>query len=93
MKRPIVIFIALVLGVIFLAATSYAPAQEGFYQGKTLRILVGFAAGGGYDTFTRTVARHIDKYIPGQPAIVVENMKGAGSLRPTISIIRPTPTA
>ncbi|HWO41429.1 MAG TPA: tripartite tricarboxylate transporter substrate-binding protein [Candidatus Eisenbacteria bacterium] len=80
MKRSIGSCAILILGIIYLAAATNAPAQEDFYRGKTLRIIVGFAAGGGYDTFTRTVARHIDKYIPGQPAVVVENMPGAGSL-------------
>ncbi|MGH7793608.1 MAG: Bug family tripartite tricarboxylate transporter substrate binding protein [Candidatus Binatia bacterium] len=56
-----------------------APAQE-FYQGKTIRIIVGFAAGGGFDTYTRAIARHLGRHIPGNPSIVVENMTGAGSL-------------
>jgi tripartite-type tricarboxylate transporter receptor subunit TctC len=67
-----------------LTATSLvasAPAwSEDFYAGKTIRIAVGNAAGGGYDTYTRTIARHISKHIPGNPSIVVENMTGAGSL-------------
>ena len=55
-------------------------AQEPFYQGKTIRIIVGTSAGGGFDTYTRTLARHFAKHVPGQPAIVVENMPGAGHL-------------
>ena len=51
-----------------------------FYQGKTVRIVVGFSAGGGYDQYSRLIARHLSKYIPGNPAIVVENMAGAGSI-------------
>jgi len=51
-----------------------------FYQGKTVRIVVGFSAGGGYDQYSRLIARHFSKYIPGNPAIVVENMAGAGSI-------------
>jgi tripartite-type tricarboxylate transporter receptor subunit TctC len=51
-----------------------------FYKGKTIRFVVGFAAGGGYDLAARIVGRHIGKHIPGNPAIVVENMTGAGSL-------------
>jgi tripartite-type tricarboxylate transporter receptor subunit TctC len=62
-----------------LAAASPAAAQE-FYKGKTIRFVVGFAAGGGYDLAARIVGRHIGKHIPGNPAIVVENMTGAGSL-------------
>jgi tripartite-type tricarboxylate transporter receptor subunit TctC len=51
-----------------------------FYRGKTVRIIVGFSAGGGYDQYSRLIARHISKYIPGNPAIIVDNMPGAGSI-------------
>jgi len=57
-----------------------ASGQEPFYQGKTVRFVVGFSAGGGFDTYTRTIARHISKHIPGNPSAIVENMPGAGSL-------------
>jgi tripartite-type tricarboxylate transporter receptor subunit TctC len=55
-------------------------AADDFYKGKTIRFVVGFAAGGGYDLAARIVGRHIGKHIPGNPTIVVENMTGAGSL-------------
>src|SRR5919106_5775646 len=55
-------------------------AQDSFYKGKIVRIVVGASAGGGYDTYSRTVARHMGKHIPGEPAFVVENMPGAGFL-------------
>ena len=55
------------------------PAQDS-YQGKTIRIIVGYRAGGGYDTYTRMIARHMDKHIPGKPNLIVENMPGAGSM-------------
>jgi tripartite-type tricarboxylate transporter receptor subunit TctC len=51
-----------------------------YYQGKTLRFVVGFGAGGGYDTYARLVARHIGKHLPGNPDTVVENKPGGGSL-------------
>ncbi len=51
-----------------------------FFEGQTIRLLVGFSAGGGYDTYGRAIARHISKHIPGNPDVVVENMTGAGSL-------------
>jgi tripartite-type tricarboxylate transporter receptor subunit TctC len=60
--------------------TGEARAQDQFYKGKTIRIIVGLSAGGGYDVYTRAVARHMGRHIPGNPAIVVENMVGAGSL-------------
>lgn len=55
-----------------------AFAQEPFYKGKTVRIVVGTSAGGGYDTFTRAIARHLGNHIPGNPNIIAENMPGAG---------------
>lgn len=57
------------------------PVQAAnFYQGKRITIVVGFSAGGGYDTYARDVARYIGKYIPGHPRVIVQNMPGAGSL-------------
>ena len=55
-------------------------AQEPFFKGKTIRIVVGFAAGGGFDTYSRAMARYWGRHIPGNPSIIVENMAGAGSL-------------
>jgi tripartite-type tricarboxylate transporter receptor subunit TctC len=64
-----------------LAVAGYSGAwANDFYKGKTIRVAVGFAAGGGYDTYARAVARHMGKHIPGNPEFVVENMTGAGSL-------------
>jgi tripartite-type tricarboxylate transporter receptor subunit TctC len=51
-----------------------------FYEGKTIRIVVGTSPGGGYDTYTRLIARHFSSHIPGNPAIIVDNMPGAGGL-------------
>jgi tripartite-type tricarboxylate transporter receptor subunit TctC len=71
------IFLIMLLGLI---PAIQGLAQEPFYKGKTVRIIVGFSAGGGYDTYSRAIARHIGKHIPGNPSIVVQNMTGAGSL-------------
>jgi tripartite-type tricarboxylate transporter receptor subunit TctC len=59
---------------------SLAGAQETFFKGKTIRLIVGFSAGGGFDAYSRVLARHMGKHIPGTPAILVENMTGAGSM-------------
>jgi tripartite-type tricarboxylate transporter receptor subunit TctC len=57
------------------------PAQGAtFYEGKAIKLIVGFSAGGGFDTYSRIIARHMPKHVPGTPAIVVENMTGAASL-------------
>jgi tripartite-type tricarboxylate transporter receptor subunit TctC len=65
---------------LFLILAAPSPAQDTFYKGKTVRIIVGAAAGGGYDTYSRTIARHMGKHVPGNPAFVVDNMPGAGFL-------------
>src|SRR5262245_32045246 len=64
---------------------------DDFYQGKTLTIVVGYTVGGGYDINARLVARHIGKFIPGSPNVVVVNMPGAGSLRALVHIERHAP--
>jgi tripartite-type tricarboxylate transporter receptor subunit TctC len=65
----------------FAVGAIRAPAATNeFYDGKTLRIIVGASAGGGVDTYARTIARHMGKHIPGKPNLIVENMAGAGSL-------------
>ncbi len=73
--------IAAVVAVAVLASAGvdFARAQS-FYEGKTVRINVGFAAGGGYDTYARLISRHLGKHIPGNPTLIVDNMPGAGSL-------------
>src|ERR1044072_3239835 len=55
-------------------------AQANFFEGKTIRLIVGFTAGGGYDAYTRAIGRHMGKHIPGNPVMIVENMPGAGSM-------------
>jgi tripartite-type tricarboxylate transporter receptor subunit TctC len=64
---------------LFLGSGTAAAADD-FYRGKSIRIVVGFSAGGGFDTYARAISRHMSKHIPGSPSIVVENMTGAGSL-------------
>jgi len=66
-------------GLLIMGNAARATADD-FYAGKTIRVTVGFSAGGGYDTYARAVARHIGKHIPGNPTLVVDNMVGAGSL-------------
>lgn len=68
---------AAVCAASFLAAGA-APAQN-FYEGKTVSLVVGTEAGGGYDIYGRVVARHIGRHLPGRPTVIVQNMPGAGS--------------
>ncbi len=80
MKNRFLAVIAVLISAIFYVWAGNVAAQEAFYKGKTIRIVVGTSAGGGFDTYTRTIARHMVKHIPGQPTIIVENMPGAGHL-------------
>lgn len=64
----------------FLAAGPAQSSTHDFYKGKTIRFVVGFSAGGGFDTYTRLIARHFGKHVPGNSTTVVENKTGAGSL-------------
>ena len=73
----------LLLAIASFAELSTARADEvsDFYRGKQVTLYVGFGPGGGYDVYARLLARHIGKYIPGRPNVVVQNLPGAGSLR------------
>lgn len=69
------------------AAPTAAPTQDptaalaAFYTGKTVKVVIGYDPGGGYDTYARTLAAHIGRHIPGNPTVIVENMPGAGSIK------------
>jgi tripartite-type tricarboxylate transporter receptor subunit TctC len=67
-----------VAAIAVLAAFKSAAAQDPFYKGKTVRIIVATSAGGGFDSYARTIVRHWGKHIPGNPNIIIENMPGAG---------------
>src|ERR1044072_6854215 len=71
---------AILIALALLLAPDQSGFAQDFYKDKTLRFIVGQAAGGGYDTYTRTIAQFMSKHLPGTPAAVVENMTGAGSL-------------
>lgn len=76
------IFWRMIALLICVHASSSASvfAQDGFYKGKTIRMVVAFSPGGGFDTYSRAIARHLGKHIPGNPTVTVENMTGAGGI-------------
>lgn len=80
MKNKFLNFIAIAVAAFALGVFARDVSAGEFYQGKNIRFIVGFAAGGGYDAYARMVARYISRYIPGHPSTVVENMDGAGSV-------------
>ncbi len=65
--------------VAFITGAAQGSTHE-FYKGKTVRLIVAFSPGGGFDTYTRAIGRHLGKHIPGHPNIIVENMTGAGGI-------------
>jgi tripartite-type tricarboxylate transporter receptor subunit TctC len=77
---PLAFFLFLTLQLLNPLTLKPIFAQEPFYKGKTIKIVVGLSAGGGYDRAARLLARHMGKYISGNPEIIVQNMAGAGSV-------------
>ena len=73
MNKKFLCLVKLVIGLAFVVGASATALGEEFYKGKTILFIVGFPPGGGYDTYTRAAARHIGKYIPGNPTPIVQN--------------------
>jgi tripartite-type tricarboxylate transporter receptor subunit TctC len=77
-KTFLALLLTTALASVLNTSSSFAAAP--FYEGKSIRVIVGYSAGGGYDAYARVLARHMGKHVPGNPTFVVENMTGAGSL-------------
>src|SRR5919109_5568793 len=75
----VIVSILAAMFVTVVAHQANAASTEDFYKGKTIRVVVGFAAGGGFDSYARILARHMPRHTPGNPALIVDNMAGAGS--------------
>lgn len=75
-------WLALLIALSMVAAqpAAGADAVRAFYEGRQFRVIAGFPPAGGYDLYARAVARHLPKYIPGSPSVIVQNMPGAGSM-------------
>ena len=79
--RILPILCCLVIGVSTLGGPSSSLAAEDmFFKDKTIRIVVAYSVGGGFDIYSRTIGRHMGRYIPGNPRFLVQNMTGAGGL-------------
>jgi tripartite-type tricarboxylate transporter receptor subunit TctC len=78
-RAPLSYAIACLAGIAAAVPASAQDSAGSFFRGKAINFYVGSSAGGGYDTYARLIARHIGRHIPGQPAVVVQNMPGAGS--------------
>src|SRR3974390_317712 len=78
MLKPMIIAILACLAL--MCRPVQAQTVEEFYRGKRLTLAVGYGPGGAYDVFARLLPRHLGRFLPGNPAIIVQNMPGAGSL-------------
>lgn len=75
-------YLAVAAFAVAVSLASGTPALAAVdFKGKTFKIIIGYGAGGGYDLYARTMARHINKYLPGKPKVISQNMTGAGSIR------------
>ena len=80
MVKALGVFLLAIFISVSLPTSALSSSVEDFYKGKIVHFVVGGSAGGGYDTYTRLIARHFAQYVPGKPSIVVENMPGAAML-------------
>jgi tripartite-type tricarboxylate transporter receptor subunit TctC len=80
MLKTTSLFLLCFLGCSLFAGDTASAQAEPYYKGKTLRVIVAFTPGGAYDTWARMITKHLDKYIPGSPTLVVQNMPGGGSI-------------
>ncbi len=80
MRNNTAVGILLCAGMVAAGYQGRAYADD-FYKDKTINIVVGFGAGGGYDLYARLLSRHLGNHVPGSPRVVAQNMTGAGSVR------------
>jgi tripartite-type tricarboxylate transporter receptor subunit TctC len=70
----------LLIALIFVAPVGYLHAQDLFFKGKTIRIIIGYPSGSGSDAEGRLLARYLGNYLPGNPSVIVQNMPGGGGM-------------
>jgi len=78
MRHRLILAVAVVLAAV--ASAARADSVEDFYKGRTITVLIGYSPGGSYDAAGRVLARHMGRYIPGNPSLLPQNMPGAGTL-------------
>jgi tripartite-type tricarboxylate transporter receptor subunit TctC len=77
------LFFALLLAASMALPRAFAQTADDFYKGRQIRFIVGTAAGQDYDAWSRLIGRHLTRFIPGNPTVIVENMPGAGHILAT----------
>ncbi len=84
---------AVMVGSLLVPSVALTQRDEvaDFYRGKTITIVIGYSAGGGYDIFARLLARHLGVHMPGNPTVVPQNMPGAGSRKASMFLYSVAP--
>jgi tripartite-type tricarboxylate transporter receptor subunit TctC len=80
MTQYICRFWTVIIALVVTVSSPFIAQGQEFYKDKTIHFIVGYSAGGLFDTYTRLISRHFTKHVPGNPTIVVENMTGAGGM-------------
>jgi tripartite-type tricarboxylate transporter receptor subunit TctC len=80
MKKIKIVVVCLFAALLLEPNTNVKGQEQPFYQGQSIKIIVGFTSGGFYDRWSRLLARYVPKYLPGNPEMIVQNMPGAGGL-------------
>ena len=83
--------IPFVLGALFASAAAHAATPAEFYKGRTMPVIIGYSAGGGYDLYARVLAQHMGRHIPGNPTLIPQNMPGAGSIKAALYLYSVAP--
>src|ERR1017187_1041061 len=78
---PSVLLIALAAIGFSVGEPARAATPAEFYKGRTVFVIIGYSAGGGYDLYARVLAQHLGRHIPGNPTVIPQNMPGAGSIK------------
>ncbi len=93
MKRSSLKRLTVAMAAVFIFGSTQVQADSvaDFYKGKTVKIIVGFSVGGGFDLYARVISGHLGRHIPGNPTVIVENRPGAGSMKAASYVFNAAP--
>src|SRR5689334_2043146 len=83
--------LAFAFAATLLSSAAHAGTSAEFYKGRTVPVIIGYSAGGGYDLYARVLAQHMARHIPGNPTLVPQNMPGAGSIKAALYLYSVAP--
>ena len=86
-----VLVVLLCVGAFVASATGARSDDADFFKGKNITVLIGYAAGGTYDTTARLLARHMGRHIPGNPNIIAQNLPGSGGIKAILNLYSVSP--